>query len=221
MARFNAATDLENYASTSSFFSLPNDGDSALMHFMYNSVDDIDGYTVHTIKINGYDTDVNCLREYEDPLDKCPLCEARYRIRPKFFINLFNEETGEVKTWSRGEKFYPQMKEDLGLLKPLVAYPVQIVRHGAKGDTNTKYELIPQEPIDLTLDDVPDVESPIGTVIQDRTFEELTHFVRTGSFEAGSGNSSNNNNSQEVRRRRDVSSSPASRRNTSDGDIPL
>lgn len=224
MGKFNASTELENYASSGGFFTLADEGDSAVMHFMYNSVDDVDGYAVHKVKVPGseYGVDVNCLRDYEDPLDKCPLCEARYRVQARFFVNLFNEETGEVRTWTRGQNFFPQMKEELGMLKPLVAYPVQIVRHGAKGDKNTQYELIPQEPIDLTMDDVPQVEDPIGTYILDKSYDELVHYVKTGTFDnAGSSSTSITNNNAEVRRRRDVSSSPASRRNTSDGDIPL
>jgi hypothetical protein len=225
MGKFNAATDLDNYASSSSYFSLPDDGDEAIMHFMYNSVDDIDGYAVHRVKVNGYDRNVNCLRDYSDPLDKCPLCEARYRTIAKFFVNLYNAETGEVKVWERGQNFYPQMKEDLGMLKNLATYPVRITRHGKKGDTNTTYELLAVEPSlmtygTVTMEDFPDVEDPLGTYILDKTYDELVTYVQTGSFETGDNNPVNRQDNTEVRRRRDVSSSPVSRRNTSN-DVPL
>ena len=117
------------------------------------------------------------------------------------------------------------MKEDLGMLKNLATYPVRITRHGAKGDTNTTYELLAVEPSlmtygTITMDDFPDVEDPLGTYILDKTYDELVTYVQTGSFETGDNNPVNRQDNTEVRRRRDVSSSPVSRRNTSN-DVPL
>ena len=74
MAKFNPVEELENYVSEPAYFSLKDDGDKELVRFMLNSIEDVDGYAVHRVKVNGYDRNVNCLRSYSDPLDKCPLC---------------------------------------------------------------------------------------------------------------------------------------------------
>ena len=222
MGKFNPAADLDNYSSSGSFFSLKDNGDSRVVHFMYNGVEDLDGYAVHNVKVNGYDRLVNCIREYSDPLDKCPLCEARYRIIPKFFVNLYDPATNEQLIWQRGQNFYSQFADLCVGCKPLVSYPVEIVRHGAKGDVDTTYEFIVQQSDGLTLEDCPEPVDPYGTAIIDANYDELLTFVQTGSLITGDNNPVNQQNNEvvESRRRRDVSGNGV-RRSSNNGDIPL
>jgi hypothetical protein len=59
------------------YFSLKDDGDTARVRFLYDSIEDVEGYCVHEVEIGDKKKYVNCLREYGDPVDKCPFCEAK------------------------------------------------------------------------------------------------------------------------------------------------
>lgn len=239
MAKFNPGTDMENYSvKGSGYFSLADDGDTAKVRIMYTSADDIEGYSVHKVSVNGYDRWVNCIREYSDPLDACPLCAARYKLQPRFFVPMYIEEgnnQGEVVMWERGagknNSFYNQLVELCNANNPLVSHIVEIERNGAKGDFSTTYEMYAGEDDGTLPEDLPEVPDPIGTSILDKTYDELLTFVNTGSFEVGDnnpvnrGNGGNNNpgGTAEPRRRRDVAASNVAnrRRGINDGDIPL
>ena len=223
MGKFNPAADLDNYSSSGSFFSLKDDGDSRIVHFMYNGIADLDGYAVHNVDVNGTKRLVNCIREYSDPLDKCPLCEARYKIIPKFFINLYDPETNEQFLWQRGQNFYSQFADLCAGCNPLVSYPVEIVRHGVKGDVETTYEFLVGDDDGLTLEDCPEPVDPLGTAIINATYDELLTYVQTGSLITGDNNPVNKQQSSDVvesRRRRDVSGNGV-RRASTNSDIPL
>lgn len=229
MAKFNPASDIDNYSSQGSgnYFSLKDDKDTALVRFMYESVDDIEGYSVHKVKVNGVDRYVNCLREYTDPLNACPLCEARHKLTARFFVPLYMMDTGETVIWDRGpgknNSFYSQLTTLCNENNPLVSHPVEIERNGAKGDLDTTYEMYPQENDGTLLEDLPEIPNPIGTLVLDKTFDELVTYVNTGSFEVGDNNPINRASANsEARRRRDVpASGVARRRGTSNNDIPL
>ena len=79
MATFDVNT-ADNYGGSGggSFFSLKDDKDTAQVRFMYNSLEDVVGYAVHEIEVGGKKRYINCLREYNQPVDDCPLCAAKY-----------------------------------------------------------------------------------------------------------------------------------------------
>lgn len=219
MGNFNFNTDLEDYnasmSGNASFFSLADDGDSAMVRVMYKNASDIEAKTVHEIKVveNGkeYTKTVNCLRDYGEPMDKCPLCEAHYKTKVKIVVPLYNIETNEVQFWSRGlgmnNSFYTQLVTLCNEHNPIVSYPVEIVRNGKKGDMKTTYDMIAEEYDGTELEDLPEIPSPIGTVILDKSYDELVTYLNTGSFATGDSNPMNSapNTNTEVRRRRDVS----------------
>ena len=60
-----------------SFFQLKNDKDTARVRFMYNGIDDIYGYAVHQVTVEGKQRYVARLREYTQPIDDCPFCKAK------------------------------------------------------------------------------------------------------------------------------------------------
>lgn len=224
MAKFNPAADLDKYSvSGGKYFSLKNDKDTALVHFMFNSIDDVDGYTVHEVMVNGYRQDVTCLRDYADPLSACPLCEAKHKLTIKFYVPLHMIETDEVVIWKRGKNFYPQLQELCNKYNPLVSYPVEIERNGEAGSMDTTYEMYVQECDETLMEDLPEIPDILGTYCLEKTYDELLTFVQTGSFETGDNNPVNQStNNTEVRRRRDVSVNTTSRRRGSgNSDIPL
>ena len=184
MAKFNV-TEIDNYggnAAGGSFFSLKNDKDVATVRFMYNTLQDVQGYAVHEVEVDGKKRYANCLRSYNDPIDDCPLCAARYKVLAKIFVTLYDEESGEVKIWDRGKTFMSKLSSLCSRYNPLVATPFEIERNGKKGDQKTTYETYALESDDVTLDDLPEVPELLGTLILDKTYEELESFLDTGSF---------------------------------------
>lgn len=236
MAKFNPAADIDNYsANAGGYFSLADDGDTAKVRIMYTSSDDIEGYSVHKVNVNGSDRWVSCLREYTDPLDACPLCQAKYKLQPRFFVPMYMEDgknKGDIVIWDRGpgknNSFYTQLVDLCNQNNPLISHVVEIERVGAKGDFNTTYEMY-AGPDDGTLpEDLPEVPAPEGTFVLEKTYDELVTFAQTGSFEVGDNNPVNrgannagNGGSAEPRRRRDVSASNVARRRGTDSGMPL
>lgn len=227
MAKFNASTDLDKYSNNGKYFSLKNDGDSKVVRILYNSASDMDGYNVHRVKVNGFDTDVNCLRNYTDPLEVCPLCEAKKKTFVRFYVPIYDEETGETCIWSRGQNFYSQLAELANSCNPLISYPVTIKRHGKAGDMNTKYEMSSDSENDGTTFEDLGVNMPdpveMGALL-DKSFEELTTYVNTGSFDGEVVETTDGGMSADegvTRRRRDVSAGGnTTRRRNTNSDVP-
>ena len=184
MGRFGVH-EADNYGGQGGggFFSLKNDKDVATVRFMYNTIDDVEGFAVHEIEVDGRKRYVNCLREYNQPVDDCPLCAAKYRVLAKVFVHVYDEETQEVKIWDRGKTFFSKISSLCARYNPLVSTPFEIERNGKKGDTNTTYETYALETDDLTLEDLPEVPELLGTLILDKTYEELEFYLDNGYFE--------------------------------------
>ena len=203
MARFNV-NEADNYGGNgqSSFFALKNDKDVATVRFMYNTLEDVEGYAVHEIEVGGKKRYVNCLRAYNEPIDNCPLCAARYRVLAKLFVTLYDEDSQEIKVWDRGKTFFSKLSSLCSRYNPLVSTPFEIERNGKKGDTSTTYETYALQTDDVTLEDLPEVPELLGTLILDKSFDELTTFVKTGSFDT-------DDEIPEIPRRRGASSDEA------------
>lgn len=199
MARFNGA-DLDHYGADSNtkFFSLKNDRDVATVRFLYNNIDDVEGYAIHQITLpDGKKRYVSCLRKYNEPVDNCPLCAAGYKVIAKLWVPVYDADADEVKLWERGKSFYSKLSSLCMRYNPLVGGTFEIERNGKPGDTQTRYEIYPVGTDETQLADLPEAPDPMGTIILDKTFEELQEFVETGTL------STSNSDSEEmpVRRR--------------------
>ena len=186
MGRFNYQ-DSDNYGNSSSnFFSLKDDGDVARVRFMYNDLNDVTGYAVHEVEVDGNKRYVNCLRNYNEPKSKCPCCANDYMQRAKLYVPLYNVDTKEVQLRERGKKFLGKLQSICTRYarqdSPLVNHVFEIERHGKKGDTQTTYEIYEVGSDGTTLQDLPEVIEPLGNVILDKSYDELDSYVRTGSF---------------------------------------
>ena len=183
MARFKAA-DVDNYKTGNggTFFSLANDGDYERVRLMYNDMEDVELFSVHEIEVGGQTYWVNCNREYDEPLDKCPLCEAGNKITVKMWIPLYIENTKEVKVWERGRTFVSKLESAARRFTPLVSNIFEIERNGKKGDQQTTYELIHVERDKTTLDELPEKPEIIGTIVKELTCEQMTEFLETGKL---------------------------------------
>jgi len=187
MATFRS-NEADKYSSGGSteFFSLKNDKDTAVVRFLYNELDDILGYSLHKVEVNGKDRYVNCLREYNDPVTACPLCNAGFPLMTKLIVELYDVNTDTVKIWERGKTFFNKLASLCSRYKPLVATEFEIERNGKKGDTSTTYEIFPiPDSEKATIEDfIDDENAPVilGGFILDKTFEELEEYIETGAF---------------------------------------
>lgn len=185
------------------FFTLKNDNDEAVVRFMCDSTDDFEILTVHDVQIGQRYRKVNCIRDPREPLDNCPLCKNGTRISNRFFIKLIqynrvtDPNTGvqtivpQAMIWERSTAYAKTLKSYLDNYGPLSDVICKIIRHGKAGDMQTTYEIVPNLSKTVFPDEVY-VKDPslfgtfeaFGTIVMDRTYEEMAHFVATGEFPA-------------------------------------
>lgn len=199
-ARFNF-NDADNYGqqNAGSFFQLKDDKDTARVRLLYNTIDDVQGYVVHQIEVGDRKRYIGCLRSYNESVEKCPLCSSGYKQIPKLFVNLYNEDTNESQTWERGKSFFQRISSLASRYNPLCNEIVEIERNGKKGDMKTTYEFYPIENSEFDMSSV-DIPEPLGTIILDKTADEMNEYLRTGGF-SDDGQSASETRHSEVTRR--------------------
>lgn len=188
MGRVNL-NDFDNYKSegSASYFKLEDDGSKAEVRFMYNDIDDVTGTAVHTVDVEGakWGRDVNCLRAYNESLDECPLCKAGYNAKVKLFVPLYNVTEDEVQIWTRPKSYGSILSNLISRYTKkgnFVNNIFEIERNGKKGDKQTTYREYQVDCDDIELDDLPQAPDPIGTVVMDKSFEELEYYVKHKEF---------------------------------------
>ena len=210
MGRINA-DDMEKYSSStdSEWLKLEDDGDIERVQFLYEKYEDLDTFAVHQVETgecyqngNPKTRMVDCKRDYDDPLDMCPLCQAGYKVQPAMILSMYSHNDGKIKIWQRGKTFKKIIESKFNRYPNLSDMVFEIERHGKKGDNKTTYELIAMPEVEPY--DVSEIEKPefIGGVILDWTPDELQTFVDTGVFPQN--NNSNSGNSETTTRRRSV-----------------
>lgn len=188
MARFNYE-DADKYGGQggAGYFSLKNDHDVARVRFLYNNINDVEGFAVHQVEVDGKKRYVNCLRDYNQPVDDCPFCKARKPQLAKLFIPLWNEDEQKVQIWERGKKFFSKISSICSRYasnNDLVQQVFEIERNGAKGDQQTTYEIYPVgQPDNSRIEDfTSDGVELLGNLILDKTPEEMDEYLSRGSF---------------------------------------
>lgn len=178
------------------FFNLQNDGEEAVVRFMIDSVNDFEILTVHDVRVDGRFRQISCVRDPREPLDKCPLCARGERVKQVVFIKMIqyvNTPNGiEVKpvVWQRNASSYaPRLKGYIDNYGPLSNILCKIVRHGAKGDMRTTYDIIPNlSPMQFPQEQYPiitdafDGYKALGRIVLDKPANEIAEFVNTGKF---------------------------------------
>ena len=186
MGRFSYE-EADHYGSNGggSYFKLSNDGDVARVRLLGYTMDDFPGYACHEVMIGDSRRVVNCLREYKDPVDKCPFCAAKKKVVAKLYIPLFNIDANEVQVWERGKSFFKILSGYITRHKNVVRFVTEIERSGKAGSTSTTYQLyeaVDDEPDDsISLEDfeIPDI---LGRYILDKTAEDMEYFLDNGKF---------------------------------------
>lgn len=193
--------DADNYGqqNAGSFFQLKDDKDTAKVRFLYETIEDVQGYVVHEIEVDGRHRYVGCLRSYNEAVDKCPLCADGYKPIPKLFLKLYNEDTQEAQIWERGKSYFQRIASLASHYNPLCNEIVEVERNGKKGDMQTKYEFYPLENSEFNLDDI-ECSEPLGTIILDKTADEMRDFLQTGDF-ADAGQEVSSQRGEQITRR--------------------
>lgn len=197
MARvtFEEATEMQrsqnsNYVES---FALKNDGDEAIVRFMHDDVASFDIVTTHSVTINGKFRSVNCLRGPHDPMENCPLCATGANTQNVMFIHLIEytrDDQGNIvpvpKVWSRSLSYATRIKSLINEYGPLSQCLFKIHRNGAAGSRDTSYDILfapdriyPAQNYPIP-DGVFDNYSATGTIVLDKSFDDLTTFVNTG-----------------------------------------
>ena len=181
MARFSYA-EADNYgAQKSNYFSLKDDGDTAKIRFLINDINDLEGVAVHEVQIGDKRIDVECLRAYNEPIDKCPLCAANYKQNAKLFVPIYDEGSKESKIWTRGRTFFQKLSSLCSHYNPLVSTLFEVERVGKKGDTSTTYETYNIQTDNARIEDFPEINAE-GTCFQVKTAQELDYYLQNGAF---------------------------------------
>lgn len=183
MAKFNTETaDKYGGQGGAGYFSLKNDKDVATVRFMYNSIDDVEGFAVHEVEIDGKKRYVNCLREYNQPKDTCPFCRENMFTTAKLFIPIYNIDQERVQVWERGKKFISKISSICARYPDVVSHKFEIERNGQKGDTSTTYEIYEVGKDDTTLEDLPEKQDVLGTLVLDKSADDMEFFLDNGYF---------------------------------------
>lgn len=174
----------ENYQSSlnGEWFSLKDDRDVARVQFMMDKLEDLDVFACHRVKIGDKERYVDCLRTYDEPIDKCPFCAAGIPVKPVRFVIMYQHDDQKVKIWERGKQFIAKLQSLCNRYTPLSDYVFEIERVGKAGSKDTRYEIYPMdriEPTDLTQIEKPEL---LGGLILDKSAEEMEVFLETGNF---------------------------------------
>lgn len=172
------------------YLQLKDDGDIAKVRFYIESIDDLKFYVVHEIVTkDGKPRYVNCLRTYDQPIDDCPFCRESlknrdYNTTVKMFLPVFDMDDNKVKIFQRGRTFKSELEGHIRRNTPLVSYPCEIERCGAKGSTDTTYKVYPlaQEKDNTLIKDLPEQPQLIGGYVLELTIDEMEDFLETGKL---------------------------------------
>lgn len=183
MARFNTETaDKYGGQGGAGYFSLKNDKDIATVRFMYNSIDDVEGYALHQVEVDDKKRYVNCLRAYNEPKDKCPFCNANKFTTAKLFIPIYNVDQDRVQVWERGKKFISKISSICARYPNVVSHKFEIERNGKAGDTSTTYEIYEVGKDETTLEDLPEQTDVLGTLVLDKSADDMEFYLDNGYF---------------------------------------
>lgn len=184
------------------FFSLVNDGDSAIVRFMHDDVSTFDILSVHPERVAGKFRNINCIRNAKDPINACPLCARGDELRNKIYLHMMvytkdenGNIVGEPKVWERTLAYATKLKEYIENYGPMSDVICKITRHGAKGSMQTTYEIIPNLNKQIYTDalypkdtNAFDNYTALGKAVMDKNYNDLNCFVNIGDFPATTPN---------------------------------
>lgn len=181
---------------TFDFFNLRNDGDEAIVRIMHDSVDSFNIYAVHNITVGGKYRKINCIRNPQDAVEMCPLCNTGNNTSTRIFINMvqYNLDpqtqtmVGTPVVWERSTSYATKLKNLIDEYGPLSESLFKIKRNGAAGSMDTTYDIFycsPKVYTDAAYPPVPDAFNDydaLGSIILNKNYQEIVGFIQTGAF---------------------------------------
>lgn len=158
---------------------------TAHIRFLYDDVSEVEGYAVHEIELNGKKRYVDCLRGEHDGTDKCPLCREGNWAQVKYFVPVYDEDTGLVLTWDRGkafgrrlEKLFAKYATETSLCATCFTVTREINEEGMP-----YVSIKPDYSDDTELDELPEYTGNIyGNLVLVKTAEEMEEYLEYGDF---------------------------------------
>lgn len=207
MARFRA-DDANKYGGQGGggFFSIAEDKGTKQVRLLYESVDDIQGDSVHKVKVGDKDRYVNCLRAYNDPIDACPFCKAHIPVQARLFIPLYNIDADEVQIWDRGKSMFQKLvsvcERATRKGSSIVNHVFTVERIGKPKDTKTTYEIYDDDEDDTEITEftLPTIIGPKALVL-DKSVEDMEYYLDEGSFPPVDDSDDEEDDEAPVRRR--------------------
>lgn len=144
------------------YFTLKDDGDTAVARLMYTDKEEVEMFAVHRVKVINSKGDeitryVSCLNHPDHP-QPCPLCNSGNYPTVRMYLHMIVDDKYVI--WERGKS----MISKIGGLFPrygrgehgLWSREFEIQRNGAKGDPETNYEIYPLDADGKTPSDFSD-----------------------------------------------------------------
>jgi hypothetical protein len=171
------------------YFSLREDKETARIRLLYEGADDIEGYSVHRVKVGDWELPVNCLLEKDSPIDDCPFCRERYMKQARVYVPVYDEDAQEFKFWDRPNSFYGQLTGLCARYPNIVSQVFEVERSGEKGSNRPSYQFYPiGQPDGTTVNDILDdceldeMPNAVGTKILDKTADEMEYYIQHKEF---------------------------------------
>lgn len=161
------------------------DGEKCLLRFSFKSPNELPIYTVHKITVDGKFRNINCIRNFRDPIEKCPLCAADKPYKQVVYITAIRYITDEdgqlVKTqpviWERPTGFLKDLNSYYNEYGDLSEMVFTLERTGQMKDT--RYNLMPKNAAIFNKQAYPadfsafENFNPMGGLILDKSYDEL------------------------------------------------
>ena len=191
------STSSNNEGYRVNFFSLKNDNDEAIVRIMHDSTDSFEIYNTHQIQLGSRYRRINCLRTPHDPLEVCPFCNSGTPIKQRIFVHMIQyvrDDNGNIVPqaviWERAASFARDLKDKIDNYGPLSDCIFKIKRHGAAGYLQTTYSIdyfpagMNNPSLYPKIDNIFDNYSALGSVVMDKSADEINVFINTGEFPA-------------------------------------
>ena len=184
-----------------SFFSL-NDGEEAIVRFVDDSVSDFEILSLHNVELDGKYRKVSCLRDPHDGIDKCPLCNAGFKITNRVFFKLIhyyidgNQVGAKPEVWDAPYSIARTLSKYIQDYGPLSDYLCKVTRQGTKLDTT--YIISPNlskstYPDNVFIKDSSKFEnySALGRIVMDKSYDDMVYFINNKKFPEVNNDSQN------------------------------
>ena len=179
-----------------SYFSLKNDGDSAIVRFMHDSIESFDVVNCHDVTVSGQRRRVGCVWEKDKPADYCPLCASGNPFKQRMYVHLIEyvkDNNGNItpvaKVWDRPVSYAYKLRDYLNNYGPLSDVIFTVKRNGAAGDQGTTYTEMPCMPNMFPTEKYPKIDFPsdyqaLGIAVMKKSVDDIRAYLETGNFPA-------------------------------------